>query len=408
MPTREAALFLALLPFPGQWQWLFKAAQEFRDEPEVHDFLTRERRKIAEKTSKKRQKAYNLYHFCQILKKPRLPGEKGIIRIFALTYLFARPRILGELSERYFIFIEPAAGVFFRHTWWRFLTVSDDPCLIGAASKEDRVFLNGQSGIWTTHLAHADFVEDNAVDLAKRRKRYDIVFNGTYDEMDRKRHLFLLRLLKHPLLEDKTALFMGRGKRENVERFERQIRLDRMDERVTVMANIRRKDVPKYLSECRLGVHLALHENGPRCVYEFFRSDIPCVSSACTAGVNFDHFNAMTGAVAKDTDLAPAIDGALQSIRRFAPRKWFLEQSGSRNSTRLLNRRFQEIYQSRGYEWTEDIVPLGSSGATRYVSPDHHDHFRSEFEQLFEFLNQEGMFPVPIVRDELKLHTDLK
>ncbi|HIJ55368.1 MAG TPA: glycosyltransferase family 4 protein [Deltaproteobacteria bacterium] len=397
--ARQAALFLALLPFPGQWQWLFKAEQEFRDDPEIHDFLTAEREKIEEKISKKRQKEYNLYHFCQILKKSRLPREKGIIRIFALAYLFTQPRILRELSKRYLIYIEPAAGVFFRHTWWRFLTILDDPCLIGAACEEDRAYLNSQNGVLTTHLAHSDYIEDDETVDAGHRKRFDIVFNGTYDEMDRKRHLFMLSLLRHPLLQDKTALFMGRGKNENIERFKQQVHLNRMDERVTVLANIRRNEVPKYLAECRVGVHLALHENGPRCIYEFFRADIPCVISACTAGVNFEHFNSRTGVVAKDKDLAQAIAEALQSGHRFAPRKWFLEQSGSLNSTRILNRRFQEIFQSRGYDWTEDIVPLGSSGASRYVISDHYFHFRSEFEQLFEFLNQEGMFPVPVVFD---------
>ena len=397
--ARQAAFFLALLPFPDQWQWLFKAEQEFRDDPETHDFLTAEREKIEGKISKKRQKEYYLHHFCQILKKPRLPREKGIIRIFALSYLFTESRILRELSKRYLIYIEPAAGVFFRHTWWRFLTILDDPCLIGAASEEDRAYLNSQSNILTTHLAHSDYIEEDETVDAGHRKKYDIVFNGTYDEMDRKRHLFLLSLLKHPLLGDKTALFMGRGRNENIERFKQQVRADRLDERVSVMANIRRKEVPKYLAECRVGVHLALHENGPRCIYEFFRADIPCVVSACTAGVNFEHFNSRTGGVAKDKDLPLAIYEVSQPGHRFAPRKWFLEESGSLNSTRILNRRFQEIFQSRGYDWTEDIVPLGSSGASRYVESNHYEYFRSEFEKLFEFLNQKGMLPISIALD---------
>ncbi len=397
MPARQAALFLALLPFPGQWQWLFKAEQEFGDDPEVRDLLTTESRKIEEKISKKRQKEYHLHHFIQILKKPRLPREKGIIRIFSLAYLFAQPRVLRELSDRYFIYIEPTAGVFFRHTWWRFLTTLEDPCLIGAASKEDRAYLNSQSGILTTHLAHSDYIEDSETEGYGHQKRFDVVFNGTYDEMDRKRHLFMLSLLRHPLLQDKTALFMGRGKNENIERFKQQVRLNRMDERVTVMANIRRKEVPRYLAECRVGVHLALHENGPRCIYEFFRADIPCVISACTAGVNFEHFNSRTGFVAKDKDLPLAIYEALQSGHRFAPRKWFLEQSGSLNSTRVLNRRFQEIFKDRGYDWTEDIVPLGSSGASRYVDSGHYDYFRPEFEHLFETLNQKRLLPIAIV-----------
>ena len=397
--ARQTALFLSLLPFPDQWQWLFKVVREFRADSEVHDFLTVERGKIEEKINRKRQKKYKLHNFCQILKNPRLPREKGIIRIFALGYLFTQPRLLRELSNRYFIYIEPAAGVFFRHTWWRFLTILDDPCLIGVAGGEDRAYLNSQSGILTTHLAHSDFIEDDESDDSEHRKKYDIVFNGTYDEMDRKRQLFMLSLLKHPLLRDKTALFMGRGNKSNVERFKHQVRGDHMGHRVAVKANLHRKAVPEYLAECRVGVHLALHENGPRCIYEFFRADIPCVISACTAGVNFEHFNSRTGVVAKDKDLPQAIYDTLQSRQKFAPRKWLLEQSGSLNSSRILNHRFQEIFQDRGYDWTEDIVPLGSSGANRYVESGHYDYFKPEFEHLFEFLNQKGMLPISIALD---------
>ena len=397
--ARQAALFLALLPFPNQWQWFFKADQEFRDDPEVQDFLTAERKLIEGKISRKGHKKYKLHQICQILKKPRPSGEKGIIRIFTLAYLFTQPRILRELGNRYFIYLEPAAGVFFRHTWLRFLTILDDPCLIGTASNEDRAYINSQAGILTTHLAHSDFMEeDDETDGLGHQKRFDIVFNGTYDEMDRKRHMIMLSFLRHQLLQDKTALFVGRGDSYNIERFKQQVQEDHMGHRITVMANLSINEVPKYLAQCRVGVHLALHENGPRCIHELFRSDIPCVISACTAGVNFEYFNSQTGVVAKDKDLPLAIYQVLQARHEYAPRKWFIEQSGSLNSTRILNRRFQDIFQTRGYDWTEDIVPLGSGGSNRYVESSDHDYFKPEFEHLFEILNQKRLLlPIPVV-----------
>lgn len=400
-PTHQASLFLALLPFPDQWHWLFKAEDDYGDDPEVTRFLSTEARKIEEKVKKKQQKRYKLHHFCQVLKKPRLPEEKGIIRIFALAYTFCRPQILKELSHRYFIYLEPTAGVFFRHTWWRYLTTAEDPCLLGAASEEDRRFLKSQKGILVTHMAHGDYLEtDTPKDTdTHREKKFDIVFNGTYDEMDRKRHQFLLSLLSHPLLQDVTVLFMGRGNNDNVERFRQQVINKQMDRRVTVLSNLRRNLVPDYLAESRIGVHLALHENGPRCIYEFLRADIPCVISACTAGVNFDHINANTGMVVSDPDLPQAIATMLENRHQFSPRKWFLEQSGSRNSTAILNRRLQTIFHDLGYEWNADIVPLGSSGANRYVSSDDFNLFRPEYEALFNLLNQKGLLPAKIALD---------
>ncbi|WP_022666060.1 glycosyltransferase [Desulfospira joergensenii] len=384
----QAMLFLGLLPFPGQWKWLELLCENFSEDPEVQSFLENEKDIIHRKLVKKDLLKLKLRSFSQVLKAPEPPGEKGVLRIFSMPYLFFFcPGLLKELSRDYFIYVEPAAGINFRHSWMRIYSGLEDPVLFGAASREDADFLGSQSGIMTTHLAHGDYLETdagNADDSGVRGKdkNYDIVFNNTFDEMDRKRHEFMLDLMSHPLLEKAKVLFLGQGKERNIRCLRQDIQQRGLQKRAVVVANILRREVPAYLRQCRLGVHLALQENGCRAVYEYFRSDLPCVMSTATAGMNMDIINPRTGMAAPDKDMAPAVSEVLANIDQYDPRAWFLENSGSINSTKALNTRLKKIFLNLGYEWHKDIVSLTGSGPGRYADKSDMEKFNPQIEEI--------------------------
>jgi glycosyltransferase involved in cell wall biosynthesis len=391
---RQACLFLARLPFPRQWQWLARAQDNFGSDPEIETFLRLEQRRIEKKLKKKRQNTFLLRHFCQILKKPRLPEEKGVLRIFSLPYLFVNPELLKALNRLYFLYVEPPWGIVFRQAWLRPFATLDDPTLFGLNGEEDAAFMRSQPGIRTTVLAHGDFLEDDESLKFDQEKRFDIVFNGTFDEMPRKRHAHMLELLRHPLLHRRKALFMGRGDPRNVEAFEQLIQSSGLSPRVTVRDNLLRQDVPHYLAQCKAGVQISLHENGGRSIYEFLRSDLPCVIATSMAGVNSAIINAQTGIAAPDRDLPRAISQALENRDKFRPRDWFLSHSGSTHSSRKLNDQLKAFFRDLGYSWQEDIVPLTSGGASRYVDRSHYVRLRPQFEELLKIFQNHARLPI--------------
>ena len=396
---KQAFLFLARLPFPRQWQWLVRAQEKFDTDPEIQMLLKQEDQRIEEKLKKKRQKRYMLRHFCQILKKPCLPEEKGILRIFSLPYVFADSELLRAINRLYFLYVEPPWGVLFRHAWLRPFSLLADPTLFGLNGEEDAAFLSSQPGILTTALAHADFLEDDPALAFRQEKQFELVFNATFDDMPRKRHSRMLELLQQPLLKRATALFIGRGQPHNVENFKQQIQAAGLSSRVTLKANLLRQEVPALLARGKIGVQISLHENGCRSIYEYLRSDLPCVIATAMAGVNPAIINSQTGIAAPDSDLAGAIATALEQRAGFSPRKWFLTHSGSTNSSRMLNDQLKAIFRERGYGWQTDIVPLGSSGASRYVERAHYKQFRPQFEALLQIFRQQGHLPIPLAVD---------
>jgi hypothetical protein len=389
---QQAQFFMAFLPFPQQWFWLLKVEKHFADNPEVAEYLLIEQENIREKVRNKPQRTFRLRHFCQIIKGFRCRREKGILRVFAIPYIFMQihPELLQQLSERYVLYVEPPMGIIFRHAWWRHYSMLADRCLFGIGSEEDGSFLRDQVHVAAIPLAHGDYLDDRLSVTFRRKKVYDIVFNATFDDIPRKRHEFMLTLLQHPLLQSRKALFLGRGQTENVERFQNRVRLMGLSNRVDVSANVPRSEVPRQLARCKMGVHLSLYENGCRSIYEYFRSDLPCVISSSMAGMNFGIFNSQTGMAVADQDFPRAIATVLDHMEDFQPRHWFLSHSGSSNSSRQLNEFCKGFFQSWGYDWQEDIVALQSSGASRYATRAEYEGFRCEFQWILNCVKDLG------------------
>ncbi|UCG20780.1 MAG: glycosyltransferase [Deltaproteobacteria bacterium] len=396
---RQANLFLAFLPFPNQWSWLFKVEKLYPDDGEVKAFLADERKKGFERLQKKAQKIYKVRHFCQVLKAPGRENEKGVLRIFSIPYLFDSLAHLRQLSRRYILIVEPPWGVVFRHSWLRKFSVLEEPSVFGVNSNEDINFLSSQSHVVPFGLAHGDYMSESFEVKSSTVKEFDIVFNATFDEMKRKRHKLMLDLLNHHLLEDVRALFLGRGQKAKVEHFRKQVRRAGLQGRVTVMANLLRENVPTQLGRCKMGVHLSLNENGCRSIYEYFRSDLPCVVSSSMAGTNLGIFNPQTGMAVTDEELPEAISFALDHLDHFTPRRWFLESSGSSNSSRRLNQFLKQLFKKLGYQWRTNIVPLISSGPGRYANPADYELFRDEFGWINDCLRSAGELPIKVVLD---------
>ena len=396
---KQALLFLAFLPFPKQWDWLFKVEKLYPDDGEVKAFLAEEKKKGSERLKKKGQKNYKVRHFCQVLKAPGEKNEKGVLRIFSMPYLFDNLQHLRQLSRRYILIVEPPWGVVFRHTWLRKFSVLDDPTVFAVNSTEDSGFLSSQSNTVSYGLAHGDYMVESLEVKPSRVKEFDIVFNATFDEMKRKRHGLMLELLNHDLLKDLRALFLGRGQNAKVDNFREEVRRAGLQGRATVMANLQRENVPTQLSRCKMGVHLSLNENGCRSIYEYFRSDLPCVVSSSMAGTNMSIFNPQTGMAVTDQELPEAIAFAMNHLDHFSPRRWFLENSGSSNSSRRLNAFLRQLFEKLGYQWRTDIVPLISSGPGRYANPADYELFREEFTWIHDCLRSIGELPIKIVLD---------
>jgi nucleoside-diphosphate-sugar epimerase len=108
------------------------------------------------------------------------------------------------------------------------------------------------------------------------------------------------------------------------------------------------------------------------------------------AGMNLALFNSQTGMAVADRDLPQAIAWTLANRAVFQPRSWFLHNSGSIHSTRKLNEIVKGLFQTWGYEWGEDIPPMGSSGAKRHIRPADYERFRDDLQWMLRTFQSVG------------------
>jgi hypothetical protein len=399
-PDSSALLPAALLPVPGQWARLNELQQSVPPAA-VQDFLAREAERIADKRAKKlhaalaKGKTHKPWNFLQVVKPPVSDSEKGVLRVFAMPYLLADPATVRALGREWTLLVEPAAGVSLRHDWMRAFLHAEAPPVFGVAGTEDARFLETQ-GARTVPLAHSDYLPAEKDVPLGGPKRFDLLFIGLYDEMDRKRHGLLLDLLRSPELASATALVLGRGSDQALARFQAMAAERGVAERVTALANVPRPEVPELIDACRLSLNLSLHENGCRAITECLRSNVPMVVSACTAGVNFEQINADTGIAASDPDLPAAVADALSRAGSFRPREWFLAHLGAENSSSRLNRLLHKLYSRMGMDWTADVLPLTSSGAHRHLHEKDLRRMLPHYRRIQETLEASPGFNLPL------------
>jgi hypothetical protein len=116
------------------------------------------------------------------------------------------------------------------------------------------------------------------------------------------------------------------------------------------------------------------------------------------AGINQRIFNPQTGMAVMEKDLAEAIRHVLNHRHQFTPRRWFLENTGSQHSTERLNALLKKIFRSSGYTWRTDIVPMTSSGASRYLHQTDYLQFENEYKALYALMKRHRV-PVHLVDD---------
>jgi hypothetical protein len=111
-------------------------------------------------------------------------------------------------------------------------------------------------------------------------------------------------------------------------------------------------------------------------------------------------FNSQTGQAGDDDQLPEIIARVLNHQTSYSPREWFLTHSGSRHASRKLNENLIDFFSQNGYIWQNDIVPLDSSGASRYLKKAHYHQFLSEFRQLLAWMKPSVPAAINLTVDE--------
>ena len=159
------------------------------------------------------------------------------------------------------------------------------------------------------------------------KKKYDLCVVCNAPTVDRKR-LYLLKEILKGMKSGTTALVIGLTGEKVLEEFKQYP--------VTFSGFINRKEIGKYMNQCRVGLVLssAKGDGSPRVFQEFLASDVPVVTTEEAVYSSY-YINGLTGRSARvPNSLAKIITKVLENMDQYSPRKYFLEELNMEKSVK--------------------------------------------------------------------------
>jgi glycosyltransferase involved in cell wall biosynthesis len=295
-----------------------------------------------------------------IVLKPSSEGEKGVL---VLEYsqkfdLFIALFDLNRIMKDYYVVLEPCWAGYCDPSILMFVS-SLNEVIVQCPEKNDLDFISGlRRNLIPIGLGSSDWIDSElfAPRQEKPLKEYDLVMVANWAKHKNHRQLFkaLCQVRHRPL----SLLLIGVdwGGRTDKDIVSEMNEYDLSYVKLEIKKNIPAREVADCLEKSKVFLLLSEKEGSNRAIVEALFADVPAILYEKFIGGARGKINEQTGVLSSFQDLHSKIDYMLEGYRRFTPRAWALEHTGSKNATRKLNSLLKTIAESKGEEWTADIV----------------------------------------------------
>ena len=264
---------------------------------------------------------------------------KGILVItFTRTSSFYYRHIdFRRLANEYHVFLEPS-WMGYCDPDILFWALSSAPVFVEASEIRDRQFL----ATLNRNLIAVDFGASDWVDerifqpLPNVRKIYDVTYvanRGAY----KRPHVFF-RAVKKAVAKNSQfrAAFVCAswgGSRDTIRDL---IEHYGLGDNLVLLESLSTEEVNTVLNQSKLCVLLSRKEGSNRSLFEAMFANTPALVLSENVGVNKSYFNAETGVVADEADLAEAIVSVSGRYFEFRPRQWAMQNISAHATRRKL------------------------------------------------------------------------
>jgi hypothetical protein len=187
-----------------------------------------------------------------------------------------------------------------------------------------------------------------------------------------KNHRQLFKALRHVRHQPLSLLLIGVdwGGRTEKDIISEMEEYDLSHVKLQIKKNIPAREVADCLEKSKVFLLLSEKEGSNRAIVEALFSDVPAILYENFIGGARGKINEQTGVLSSFHELHTKVDYMLENYRRFTPRSWALEHTGSKNATRKLNSLLKSIATSKGEKWDVDIVEKVNSPNFSYKVKD--------------------------------------
>lgn len=295
-----------------------------------------------------------------IVLKPAVRGEKGVLllKYSAKFDLFVSLFDLDKVMMDYYLVLEPCWAGYCDPSILMFIS-SKNEVLIQCPEETDFEFVRQlQNNLIPVTLGASDWVDPELFsgEQGVIPKEYDLVMVANWARHKNHRRLFrALPYVKHRPL---SLLLIGFdwGGRTEKDIIREMRRYDLQDIRIDIRENLPANEVAMYLNKSKIFLLLSEKEGSNKAIVEALFSDVPAIVYEKFIGGATSKINSQTGVLSSYDQLAGKIDYLIENFRKFTPRSWALEHTGSRNATKKLNDLLRSIAESKSENWSVDIV----------------------------------------------------
>lgn len=295
-----------------------------------------------------------------IILKPSFRDEKGVLLLeYSQKFdLFIALFDLNRIMKDYYVVLEPCWAGYCDPSILMFIS-SVNEVIVQCPEKSDLDFISGlKSNLIPISLGSSDWIDSElfAPRQEKASKEYDLVMVANWAK--HKNHRQLFKALRHVRHRPLSLLLIGVdwGGRTDKDIVSEMQEYNLSHVKLEIKKNIPAREVAECLEKSKVFLLLSEKEGSNRAIVEALFSDVPAILYEKFIGGARGKINEQTGVLSSFQDLHAKIDHMLENYRRFTPRSWALEHTGSRNATRRLNGLLRSIAESKGEKWDVDIV----------------------------------------------------
>jgi len=295
-----------------------------------------------------------------IVVKPPLNDEKGVLLLeYSQKFdLFIALFDLNQIMKDYYVVLEPCWAGYCDPSILMFISSSSE-VIVQCPERSDFDFIAGlKSNLVPIDLGSSDWIDSEL--FAPRQenvsKEYDLIMVANWGK--HKNHRQLFRALRHVKHRPLSIVLIGgdcAGRTAQDVALEMQ-QYNLSDVTMEMRQNIPAPEVADCLKKAKVFLLLSEKEGSNRAIVEALFSDVPAILYEEFIGGARGKINQQTGVLSSFAELPRKIDYVLDHYRRFSPRAWALEHTGSKNATNKLNSLLKSIAVSKGEKWSTDIV----------------------------------------------------
>jgi len=307
-----------------------------------------------------------------VLKAPRFLGdkviEKGALLLkFTEQFLIFRKCVdVASVLQQYFLILEPSWSGHSNLNILYFTRFSEQPIVVMAADKRDYQFLKKLgSNLIPVSFGSGAWVNPSVFrPIGNRQKRFDAVMVARWATYKRHHVLFgALKKLGDPNFKVALVAIPWPSNRDDIESL---LDFYGVSNNVHIFEALTHEKVNEVLNASKVNLVLSLQEGDNRSLSEGFFAGTPGVALWNNTGIPKDRFNAQTGKLVDEKDLASELLYFQKHWSEFQPRRWALDNITPEITTSKLNELLKDLAEKRGEEWTTDIVCKCNSPELKY------------------------------------------